>query len=63
MIVSEKEAIYHIYHTEQEYEWDKFSKTALREKLEYFLEVLYSYNSDRAESERIRLNKKYNFSL
>ena len=63
MIVSAKEASYHIHHTEQQYEWNEISKTALEEKLEYFLEVLESYDSDAAESERSRINRKYGFNL
>lgn len=63
IITSEKEAVYHIYHTEQQYEWGRISKIALKEKLKYFLDVLGGYNYAKAESERIRVNRKYDFSL
>ena len=63
MISSEKEALYHVSHTEQLYEWGEISKSALENKLEYFLDVLSSYNTDKAEDERRRINRKYGFSL
>ena len=40
MIDSKEEALYHISHTEQLFAWGEISKTALKEKLEYFLGVL-----------------------
>ena len=36
MITSRQEALYHINHTEQLYSWGEISKTALKEKLDYF---------------------------
>lgn len=63
MITSKKEAIYYIIHTEQQYEWGEISETALREKLEYFLEVLKDYDYSEYCEQRARLNEKYGFSL
>ena len=63
MITTEKEAIYHIYHSEEQYARGEFSKSALESKLEYFILVLSGFNSSRAEEERDRLNKKYGFSI
>lgn len=63
MITSEAEAVYHIYHTESQYEREEFSKTALETKLEYFINVLAGYNYIKAEEERLRVNRKYGFSI
>lgn len=40
MIISKEEVLFHISHTEQLYALGELSKTALKEKLEYFLGVL-----------------------
>jgi len=63
MITTEKEAIFHIYHTEEQYERGEFSKSALESKLEYFVDVLYGFNPSKAEEHRSRINRKYGFSL
>ena len=63
MITSEKEALYHVYHTEEQYERGEFSKSALEAKLDYFIHVLAGYNYSKAEEHRIRVNKRYGFSI
>ena len=63
MIVSKEEALYHISHTEQLFAWGEISKTALEEKLEYFLGVLCGYDYSKYEDERNRINRKYGFNL
>lgn len=63
MITTEKEAVFHIYHTEEQYDRGEFSKSALEAKLEYFVFVLSGFNPSKAEEERSRLNRKYGFSL
>ena len=63
MITTEKEALFHLYHTEEQYERGEFSRNALESKLEYFVFVLDGFNSSKAEEQRIRLNKKYGFSI
>lgn len=63
MITSKKEALYHITHTEQLYQWGEISKTALEEKLEYFLGVLLGFDYSAYEEQRSRINRKYGFYL
>ena len=63
MITTEKEAIFHIYHAEEQYERGDFSKSALESKLEYFVLVLSEFNPFKAEEERSRINRKYGFSI
>lgn len=63
MITSAKEALYHIRHSEQEYEWGKYNKKTLEEKLEYFIKVLADYDYSEALDECSRVNYKYNFSI
>ena len=63
MIVSKKEALYHIQHTEQLYSWGEISKGALEAKLSYFLDVLCGYDYEAYEAHRNRVNRKYGFDL
>lgn len=63
MIVSEKEAMYHIPHTEQLFAWGEISKTAFIEKIEYFLSALIGYDYSKYEAERNRINRKYGLDL
>lgn len=63
MIVSAREALYHISHSEQEYEWGLYSRETLRVKLEYFINVLASYDYSKAQDECRRINRKYYFSI
>lgn len=63
MVVSEKEALYHIQHEEQLYEWKQISKSTLEVHLQNFLDILREYNEDKAEEELKRLNRKYGFNM
>ena len=63
MVTSRQEALYHINHTEQLYSWGEISKTALKEKLNYFLDVLCGFDYEKYEDERKRVNRKYGFEL
>lgn len=63
MIVSKDEALYHIQHAEQQYEWGEISKTALKEKLDYFPRVLFDYDYGKYVEECERINRKYGFDL
>ncbi len=63
MVTSRQEALYHINHTEQLYSWGEISKTALKEKLNYFLSVLCGFDYTEYEDERKRVNQKYGFDL
>ena len=63
MVTSAKEALYHINHSEYLYEIGQISFSALETKLEYFVGILYQYDSLKADSERRRLNNKYGFSI
>ena len=63
MVTSRQEALYHINHTEQLYSWGEISKTALKEKLDYFLGVLCGFDYTKYEEERKRVNQKYGFDL
>ena len=63
MITSAKEALYHIRQSEQEYEWGKYNKKTLEEKLEYFIGVLAGYDYSKALDECRRVNYKYSFSI
>lgn len=63
MIASRQEALYHINHTEQLYSWGEISKTALKEKLNEFLNVLCGFDYAKYEEERKRINQKYGFDL
>lgn len=63
MVVSAKEAKHYIYQTEQQYEWKQIGKTALEEKLEYFINILEDYDFEEAQSERERINRKYGFNF
>ena len=63
MITSAKEALYHIHHSEQEYEWGVYNKKTLEEKLEYFIGVLAGYDYSKALDECSRVNYKYDFSI
>ena len=63
MISSQEEALYQINHTEQLYSWGEISKTALKEKLNYFLGVLCGYDYAKYEDERERINRTYGLDL
>ena len=63
MSVSEKEAFYHIKHSEQEYEWGNISKELLRIRLTHAINDLSYFDYDKALSECKRVKVKYNFSI
>ncbi len=63
MITSKNEALYHIQHTEYQYECGQISRTALETKLEYFIKVLSGFDYGEAANQRSRVNRKYGFSL
>lgn len=63
MITTKKEARYHIFHSEEQYERGEFNKDTLEVKLQYFIEILASFDYEDAEEQITRVNKKYDFSL
>ncbi len=59
MVVSEKEALWHIQHEEQLFELKEISESTFRSHVQDFLNTLRSFNSSKADDELSRLNRKY----
>ena len=63
MIVSRNEALYHIHHEEQLYEWEEISKSTFEAHLQNALNALKEYDYSKALEEKARLNHSYGLNL
>lgn len=63
MIVSKKEALYHIHHEEQLYDWKEISKATFEAHLQNALDALKEYDYAKALEEKERLNRSYGLDL
>ena len=58
---SEKEAAYHLYHSEEELKMGCITKDILEERMESLLNALAGFNKERAQKECKRINLTYGF--